>query len=92
MTWVSLGLLCKSQLSVLDCCDNGISNFDEPHNLDSTLPLWDLSSRCAGRHTPKVETVIQIMKAQAGCTLFAEVEFLEIDDFFKSIKKGIGDM
>jgi hypothetical protein len=32
------------------------------------------------------------MKAQAGCTLFAEVEFLEIDDFFKSIKKGIGDM
>jgi hypothetical protein len=30
------------------------------------------------------------MKAQAGCTMFAEVEFLEIDDFVKSIKEGIG--
>ncbi len=90
MAWVSLGLLCKSQLSILDCCDNGISNFDEPHALDSTSPSWDLSSRCAGCHTPKVETVIQTMKAQAGCTMFAEVEFLEIDDFVKSIKEGIG--
>jgi hypothetical protein len=32
------------------------------------------------------------MKAQAGCTMFAEVEFFEINDFVKSIKKGIGDM
>ncbi len=90
MTWVSLGLLRKSQLSILDRCDNCISNFYEPRALDLTSPSWDLSSRCAGRHTPKVERVIQTMKAQASCTMFAEAEFLEIDDFVESIKVGIG--
>ncbi len=62
MAWVTLELFCKSQLSILDCHDNGISNFDEPSPFDANSPTWDLSSRSVGQHSSEVETVVQTKK------------------------------